>query len=61
MTSQTSFKALLTSKSESGLQTAVVDWLPSDLMEGEVTVAVEWSTINYKDGLALSGGRPVGV
>jgi acrylyl-CoA reductase (NADPH) len=28
-------------------------------MEGDVTVAVEWSTVNYKDGLALTGKSPV--
>src|SRR4051794_19395593 len=28
-------------------------------MEGEVTIAVEWSTVNYKDGLALTGKAPV--
>src|SRR6516165_11081195 len=28
-------------------------------MDGEVTVRVEWSTINYKDGLALTGKAPV--
>ena len=31
----------------------------ADLMEGDVTVAVEWSTINYKDGLAITGKCPV--
>src|SRR4029079_7776419 len=29
------------------------------LMEGDVTVRVEWSTVNYKDGLALTGRSPV--
>ena len=28
-------------------------------MEGDVTVAVEWSTLNYKDGLAVTGKAPV--
>src|SRR6201993_2886955 len=28
-------------------------------MDGDVTVAVEWSTLNYKDGLALTGKAPV--
>lgn len=59
MTSQASFKALQASRTEDGLQTAVVDYLPYDLMEGEVSVAVEWSTINYKDGLAITGQAPV--
>src|SRR3977135_3313050 len=28
-------------------------------MDGDVTVAVEWSTLNYKDGLAVTGKAPV--
>jgi acrylyl-CoA reductase (NADPH) len=28
-------------------------------MDGDVTVAVEWSTVNYKDGLAVTGKAPV--
>ena len=28
-------------------------------MEGDVTVAVEWTTVNYKDGLAITGKAPV--
>src|SRR6202034_1501804 len=32
---------------------------PEALMPGDVTVAVEWSTLNYKDGLALTGKSPV--
>src|SRR5256714_4787142 len=31
----------------------------AELMEGDVTVAVEWSTLNYKDGLAVTGKAPV--
>src|SRR3954452_18190742 len=31
----------------------------AELMEGDVTVRVEWSTLNYKDGLALTGKAPV--
>lgn len=31
----------------------------AELMEGDVTVAVEWSTVNYKDGLAVTGKSPV--
>ena len=31
----------------------------ADLMEGDVTVAVSHSTVNYKDGLALTGSSPV--
>nr|WP_272417430.1 MDR family oxidoreductase [Polyangium jinanense] len=47
--------ALLTRKSASGLSTELTD-LPADqLGEGEVTLRVEWSTVNYKDALALTG------
>src|ERR1051326_4673579 len=28
-------------------------------MEGDVTIRVEWSTVNYKDGLAVTGKAPV--
>src|SRR3981081_3867973 len=28
-------------------------------MDGDVTVSVEWSTVNYKDGLAVTGKAPV--
>jgi acrylyl-CoA reductase (NADPH) len=51
------FKALIVDKSEdgavsAGIQEIDVDRLPE---EGEVTVAVEYSTVNYKDGLCLTG------
>lgn len=59
MTSQASFKALLTTKAEDGLHTDLVDYQLSDMMDGEVTVSVEWSTINFKDGLAITGRAPV--
>lgn len=48
-------KALLTSKTETGLKTDLVDMADDQLGEGDVTVRVEWSTVNYKDALALSG------
>ncbi|MEM8789589.1 MAG: acryloyl-CoA reductase [Pseudomonadota bacterium] len=52
-----SFSALLVRKGEDGKTTAVVESLePGDLPEGDVTVAVEYSTLNYKDGLCLSPG-----
>lgn len=52
-----SFKALVTSKTADGVSTSLVERALSDLGVGEVTIAVEYSTVNYKDGLALSGGR----
>lgn len=53
------FDALLISKSGEG-QTA--EWTlltEDDLMEGDVTLRVTHSTINYKDGLAITGKAPV--
>src|SRR5213078_4391333 len=35
------------------------DFDERNLMEGDVTVRVEWSTLNYKDGLAITGKAPV--
>src|SRR3546814_1775454 len=54
-----SFKALLTSKQGDTLSTDLVDFGEADLMAGDVTVAVDYSTINYKDGMALTGRSPV--
>lgn len=50
-------KALVTSKTETGFDTALMDFDVANLGEGDVTVAVEYSTVNYKDGLALAGKR----
>lgn len=47
--------ALLTEKSDSGLATRLVELPEDDLGQGDVTVRIEWSTLNYKDALALSG------
>ncbi|MGL5362948.1 MAG: MDR family oxidoreductase, partial [Bosea sp. (in: a-proteobacteria)] len=53
------FKALVATKSESGQSVAFRDFDESELMEGDVTVAISHSTVNYKDGLALTGKAPV--
>ena len=53
------FKAIRIDKAEKGQTVALGDFDEKDLMEGDVTVKVEWSTINYKDGLALTGKAPV--
>ncbi|WP_249410755.1 MDR family oxidoreductase [Pseudomonas sp. St316] len=37
----------------------MVDFKDEDLMPGDVTVAIEFSTVNYKDAMALSGRSPV--
>lgn len=56
-----SFRALLVTRDEATkVQSAQLTTLSeADLMEGDVTVAVEWSTVNYKDGLAVTGKSPV--
>ncbi len=54
-----SFKAIRIDKAEPGQRVALVDFDEKDLMDGDVTVRIEWSTVNYKDGLALTGKAPV--
>jgi acrylyl-CoA reductase (NADPH) len=53
------FKAVVVEKDESGQKVALRDFDESDLMDGDVTVRVTHSTLNYKDGLALTGKAPV--
>jgi acrylyl-CoA reductase (NADPH) len=54
------FKAILVSRdADKNQSVAVTDLTEADLMEGDVTVAVEATTVNYKDGLAITGKAPV--
>jgi acrylyl-CoA reductase (NADPH) len=53
------FSAILISKNDSGQQVEVTKIDDAQLPEGDVTIAVEYSTINYKDGLAITGKSPV--
>jgi acrylyl-CoA reductase (NADPH) len=53
------FKAMVIDKAETGQSVRLTDFDEKDLMDGDVTVRVEWSTVNYKDGLAISGKAPV--
>ena len=53
------FKALLIEKDDAGYRAGVKDVDDAQLPEGDVTVRVEYSTINYKDGLAITGKSPV--
>ncbi|MEH3146025.1 MAG: oxidoreductase [Methylobacterium frigidaeris] len=53
-----SFRAVVIDKGEGG-QAALASFDEADLMEGDVTVRVTHSTLNYKDGLALTGKAPV--
>ncbi len=50
-----SFPAVRASRAEQGHVVALVEAEESELMDGDVTVRVTHSTVNYKDGLALSG------
>jgi acrylyl-CoA reductase (NADPH) len=54
-----SFKAIVIEKAESGQTVALKDFDEANLMEGDVDVAVEWSTVNYKDGLSVTGKAPI--
>ncbi len=53
------FSAILIDKTEAGLQVALTQIDEAQLPEGDVTVAVDYSTLNYKDGLAITGKGPV--
>jgi acrylyl-CoA reductase (NADPH) len=53
------FKAIRIDKAEKGTTVALTQFDDAELMEGDVTIAVEWSTLNYKDGLAVTGKAPV--
>jgi putative quinone oxidoreductase, YhdH/YhfP family len=53
------FKALLLTKSPEGQRAHWTELSDADLMPGDVTVRITHSTINYKDGLALTGKAPV--
>jgi len=54
------FKAILVSRDEDKKQSVdIADLTEADLMDGDVTVAVEATTVNYKDGLAITGKAPV--
>jgi acrylyl-CoA reductase (NADPH) len=53
------FRAIRVSKGDGGQTVELAELSESDLMEGDVTVDVEYSTVNYKDALALTGKAPI--
>jgi acrylyl-CoA reductase (NADPH) len=53
------FKALLLEKDDAGFRAGVTELDESRLPEGDVTVAIDYSTLNYKDGLAITNKAPV--
>ena len=52
------FKALIVDKDEEGAISQSIQEIGEDRLpeSGDVTIAVEYSTLNYKDGLCLTGG-----
>ncbi|HRX35224.1 MAG TPA: oxidoreductase, partial [Aestuariivirga sp.] len=54
-----SFRAILISKTDSGQKAELTTLEESDLMVGDVTVEVTHSSVNYKDGLAVTGKAPI--
>ena len=53
------FRAIRLHKTDAGQEARFVDLADEDLMPGDVTVRVDYSTVNYKDGLALTGAAPI--
>nr|WP_315207879.1 MDR family oxidoreductase [uncultured Albidiferax sp.] len=53
------FTGILVTKDDAGYRATLQQIDDSVLGDGDVTVRVEWSTLNYKDGLALTGASPV--
>jgi acrylyl-CoA reductase (NADPH) len=52
-------KAIVIDRRESGQSAALQDFPESELMDGNVTVRITHSTVNYKDGLAITNKAPV--
>lgn len=53
------FKALQLNKSDAGFSAAVVQLDDSQLPPGDILAQVDYSTLNYKDGLAITNKSPV--
>lgn len=53
------FKALLIDKTDDGQSVTYTQLSDGDLMDGDVTVRVTHSTVNFKDGLAITGKAPI--
>ena len=53
------FRGILISRDDSVYQARLQQIDDAVLSAGDVTVAVEWSSLNYKDGLAITGKAPV--
>jgi acrylyl-CoA reductase (NADPH) len=53
------FKALLATRESERISTNLVELEEKDLMSGDVLINVDYSTVNYKDGVALTGRAPI--
>ncbi|MDO9596495.1 MAG: MDR family oxidoreductase [Azoarcus sp.] len=53
------FKGILIEKDDAGYRAGLAELDDTQLPEGDVTVKVQYSTLNYKDGLAITGKGPV--
>jgi acrylyl-CoA reductase (NADPH) len=53
------FSAVLIEKGDAGQSVAVTKLHEADLPEGNVSIDVDYSTLNYKDALAITGSSPV--
>lgn len=53
------FRAVRIDKTESGTSAQWADFDEAELMEGDVDVAIKHTTVNYKDGLAITGKVPI--
>jgi acrylyl-CoA reductase (NADPH) len=53
------FRAILVSKTDDGQKVEFVRLTEADLMDGNVTIDVAHSSLNYKDGLAITGKGPI--
>ncbi len=54
-----SFRALVVSKDADGQKAEIRQVADGEMLEGEVLIEVAFSTLNYKDGLALTGAAPI--
>ena len=53
------FKALVLSKQDDRVTSAIEEVDEARLPDGDVTIAVEYSTLNYKDGLIIKNKAPL--
>ncbi|MCQ2993022.1 oxidoreductase [Pseudomonas syringae] len=53
------FKGILIEKDDNGYRSRLAELSEDSLPEGDVTVDVAYSTLNYKDGLAITGDGPI--